>query len=514
MNSIAALVVFIISLIFLYFAIYSMGRLKSNLVALFALMNFSMACYSFGYAWELTLKSTEYVYMAIKVQYFGLAFLSIYWLAFAYKFKTNNYPSLKLYMYLAIVPCITFFLVVTNEVHGLFHSAVYLEKTPHFLSVTTDKGFFYYIFILYSYSSSVYILISLYKSYKGNRYSLRLQNKLMVLASIMPMTCNLLYLFKLTPHNFDPTPFGFLVMSFYMYRAVFKYSFLDLKDSIRGLAFNSISEGILVLDNDFRIVDFNSVAQRFISNLSIQNIGNSFIDFPMGKTLFEKKENDKFELSIEKDSKIYIFEFKKNPVIVSSKVTAFIYIFSDITLTKDNMADLSFIASHDFLTGLYNRRSFTEEADKELARVDRYGGELSIIMLDIDFFKKVNDTYGHIVGDEVLKRLSNVISNNLRATDTFGRLGGEEFCILLPQTTIENAKNFAEKIRKIVEIVPFYWEKGKFNITISLGISYYSKGMNDVTFEAILDLADKALYKSKNNGRNQTNYMQGETTDG
>ena len=460
MNTLAATVVFIIALIFLYFAIYSMGRLKSNLVAIFALMNFSMACYSFGYTWELTLNSTEYVYMAIKLQYFGLAFLSIYWLAFAYKFKTNNYPSLKLYMYLAVVPCITFFLVVTNEVHGLFHSAVYLHKTPHFLSVTTEKGFFYYVFILYSYCSSMYILVSLYKSYRGNRYSLRLQNKLMFLASIMPMTCNLLYLFKLTPHNFDPTPFGFLVMSFYMYRAVFKYIYLDLKDTIRGLAFNSINEGILVLDSDFRIVDFNSVAQEFISNLTIHNLGNSFLNFPLGKTLFERKESDRFELSLERDNKLYAFEFKKNPVIVDCKTTAFIYIFSDITVLKDNMADLSFIASHDFLTGLYNRRSFMEEADKELARVDRYGGELSIIMFDIDFFKKVNDNYGHLAGDEILKRLSKVISNNLRITDTFGRIGGEEFCILLPETSMENARIFAEKIRKIVEIVPFYWEIG------------------------------------------------------
>lgn len=507
MNLFVAIIVFLAGLSFLLFAYLSLKKSQSNLAIVFILMNIDMAVFSFGYGWEILSTTVASAYVSIKFQYLGLAVLSIYWFTLTYKFKTNNYPSFKTYLYLTAVPAITIFMVMTNEYHNLFYTSLTIDKTTSFFHVDTGKGPFYYVFILYSYVVLVFMLISLYKSYKLNKHNLKLQNKLMFIASIMPSTCNIVYLFGVTPNNFDPTPFGFLLMSYFCYRAVFEYAFLDLKDIIRGSTYDNIDEGVFVLDTNYRIIDFNNQAFNVLDFFTVENIGNFIDDYFIGKIIKEKSLENSFELPIEKNEKLFIYHFKKSPIFSQEKLLAHIYIFSDITSDRETMTDLSYIASHDFLTGIYNRMSFMKEAQKELARLDRYGGELSVVMIDIDFFKKVNDTYGHIVGDEVLKRLSKVISNNLRNSDTFGRLGGEEFCILLPETSLENAKIFSEKIRKVVEIVPFYWEKGRFYITISLGISYYSNEMSKVEFEDILDLADKALYVSKNNGRNQTNYM-------
>ena len=505
-NLAAASIVFLAGTLFLIFAHISIKKAQSNLAMVFILMNIDMAVFSFGYGWELMSTSLESAYVAIKFQYLGLAVLSIYWVTLAYKFRTNVYPSFKTYLYLTIVPSITIFMIMTNEYHQLFYTSIRLDKSTSFIHVVSDKGYFYYLFIIYSYIVLVCMLVFLYKSYKFNKHNLKLQNKLMLIASVMPTTCNVLYLFGFTPHNFDPTPFGFLLMSFFSYRAIFEYSFLDLKDVVRGCTYENVEEGVFVLDTNFRIIDFNHQAFEVLNFLTLENTGNFINDYPIGKVIKEKSSGNSFELSIEKSEKLYVFHFKKSPILVHKKLVAFIYIFSDVTSAKETITDLSYIASHDFLTGIYNRMSFINDAQKELARLDRYGGELSLVMIDIDFFKKVNDTFGHIIGDEVLRKLAKVISNNLRATDIFSRLGGEEFCILLPETSLENAKVFSEKIRKIIEQVPFYSKKGKFNITISLGISYYSQDMNKVEFEELLDLADSALYISKNNGRNQTNY--------
>jgi len=238
-----------------------------------------------------------------------------------------------------------------------------------------------------------------------------------------------------------------------------------------------------------------------------EHIGNFIKDYELGDKIYEYREMDFFELQYTKGKKSLLLEFKKNPIFVKDRLTAFIFIFSDTTSIKDMISDLSFLATHDFLTGISNRMNFMKLADAELYRIMRYGGEFALVMIDIDFFKKINDTYGHICGDEVLRDLTELIKKNLRALDIFARIGGEEFCILLPNTTINNAEKFCEKIRILVEETPFLFNKIEVYITISLGLTYYSEEMPQIPFEELLDLADKALYISKEHGRNRTSTL-------
>lgn len=152
----------------------------------------------------------------------------------------------------------------------------------------------------------------------------------------------------------------------------------------------------------------------------------------------------------------------------------------------------------DSLTGIKNRRSFFEASEKFFKLAKRKEYPLSIIMLDIDFFKKVNDTYGHIIGDEVLKFLVKVVTKELRDSDIFARYGGEEFIILLPDTDIEGAYKTANKLRKIIEDSPYEGDV-KVCITISLGIAQLK---NEKLLNELIKKADEALYKAKDSGRN------------
>lgn len=159
--------------------------------------------------------------------------------------------------------------------------------------------------------------------------------------------------------------------------------------------------------------------------------------------------------------------------------------------------DLKLSAVHDPLTGAYNRRYFSEYIQHEISRGKRKNKVFCLIMLDIDFFKKVNDTYGHAKGDYVLKEVVTVVQRNIRNYDVLARIGGEEFVILLPDTSRDSAWHLAERVRKDIERYPL---DGMPSITISLGLVELKE---DDDRKSILERVDKAMYKAKESGRNR-----------
>ncbi|MFZ7103068.1 MAG: GGDEF domain-containing protein [Peptococcaceae bacterium] len=161
---------------------------------------------------------------------------------------------------------------------------------------------------------------------------------------------------------------------------------------------------------------------------------------------------------------------------------------------------LEYAVNHDFLTGIYNRTFYSEHLLHEIHKAERYYNGLFLIMLDIDHFKRVNDTYGHDIGDHVLKELTSLINNHIRKSDIFSRIGGEEFVVILADTDRPNALALGEKIRKLVEGHSF---ERAGEITISIGIAEYIKGD---TGDSLFKRADNALYKAKSQGRNRVEF--------
>jgi len=165
-------------------------------------------------------------------------------------------------------------------------------------------------------------------------------------------------------------------------------------------------------------------------------------------------------------------------------------------LTKEKLV-LQRLSSKDTLTGLYNRFKLEEAFEYEQKQSNRYKTDLSIIMIDLDDFKSVNDTYGHNIGDIFLKEIAEILKTSFRDVDTVGRWGGEEFLILLPKTTLEDSKKIAEEVRKKIELYKFA-EIG--NKTASFGVATHS---NNESLSSLLNRADKALYMAKENGKNR-----------
>ncbi|MEN6586759.1 MAG: diguanylate cyclase [Sulfuricella sp.] len=177
-------------------------------------------------------------------------------------------------------------------------------------------------------------------------------------------------------------------------------------------------------------------------------------------------------------------------------------VIQDITERKELESQLQQQANTDYLTGCSSRRHFLEQARQGFAHARRYGGGLSVLMLDLDHFKVVNDSHGHQVGDATLKVLVQVCLGILREVDVVGRLGGEEFAVLLPETRGEKALEIAERLRSAVAAAEVPLEGGEaLHFTTSIGVSFLLA--NDTKFDAILDRADRALYAAKNSGRNR-----------
>jgi diguanylate cyclase (GGDEF)-like protein len=155
----------------------------------------------------------------------------------------------------------------------------------------------------------------------------------------------------------------------------------------------------------------------------------------------------------------------------------------------------------DYLTGLANRRQFDEAGRAEFSRSARHGHALAAIMLDLDHFKRVNDTYGHAAGDAVLAAAAGICRRLLRVSDIAARIGGEEFCLLLPETDARGAAVLAERLRASIAGLAFGAKASPLKVTASFGIS--ERAGDGDSFEALIGRSDKALYRAKTNGRNR-----------
>jgi diguanylate cyclase (GGDEF)-like protein len=174
----------------------------------------------------------------------------------------------------------------------------------------------------------------------------------------------------------------------------------------------------------------------------------------------------------------------------------------DNTSVRVLMDEITQMAEHDGLTSLLNRRAFCRDAEKKCDELLRYGGRAFLMMLDIDFFKKVNDTYGHPAGDETLRAVSRALSQRFRKTDMICRYGGEEFCVFLFSLTGEKAVEIAEECRRHIEHMPILYENKTIRVTVSIGIAEFPAPPEQTLTELILR-ADTALYKAKTGGRNR-----------
>ena len=241
---------------------------------------------------------------------------------------------------------------------------------------------------------------------------------------------------------------------------------------------------LILLDVKMPGMDGYEVCRRLKADPATADIAVIFI------TALDTNESE------EKGLEIGAVDFIRKPIserVVQTRV-------SNVLNLQAAAEKLEHLARTDSLTGAFNHGYLMETGRKEVHRSKRYTRTVSVLMIDIDHFKSVNDTYGHGIGDEALIKTVEVLNGELRAEDTLGRLGGEEFAVILPETGKAGAANVAERLRNAVSEIVVRTSMEPLSFTISIGVA---EGDKEDDFQAILKRADDALYRAKDQGRNQ-----------
>ena len=495
-------ILFLEGIFFIILFFYSLLKQNNRFAVIFSIMCLSTAVYVIGYGFEIRSHNIEQIKFFLKTEYFGLSFLIAFGMIFSYKFHFNKNPSLKLKIAFIFVPMLTLFVNSTNEYHHLFYSNLSTIKYKEFVIVNIEKGPWYFVNIVYSYMVLLFGINVFYCSWRFSEYKLKTGAFWLFFGSIWPAVVNIPYIAGFSPLKIDITPFGFGMLAISYSIAIFCYDLLELKEIISSFTFSHISEGIIVVDDKNRLIDFNSAAQIIFNSLDMRQIGVEFSYFWNNKKII-KEEKNRFQIEIEKDNKKTYYEFRTTALKEKKKILGYVYFIQDITNTKKMIQELNNMANYDALTQIYNRRRLMEEAEKELLRAKTDGSYISVLIIDIDHFKNVNDQYGHLAGDEVIKMVTKTCKDNLRITDVIGRYGGEEFIIILPNTDKENATDIAEYIREYIRNLKIECNEEKISVTVSIGAVCAIINNNTINIEKMIREADKGLYYAKNHGRNQ-----------
>jgi len=295
---------------------------------------------------------------------------------------------------------------------------------------------------------------------------------------------------------------------------------------------HNIDVGLVVLDKDYKIQIFNGFMENHSGYLPREVKDKIIFDLfdEIPQEWFERKAESVFLLKNKAftiwEQRPYLFKFNSYRPITGSanymyQNTTFIpllsstgevshlcllvYDMTDNAIHKMSLEEankeLGVLSQTDGLTGLFNRTHWENCLQTEYKRWTRSQNTSSLVMLDIDHFKKVNDSYGHMVGDEVIRHISALIREHVRETDISGRYGGEEFAILLADTSAKNAFVFAERLRKKVEEAVVKYNEIELQYTISLGVAEVDSTTKN--YEAWIESADASLYHAKENGRNR-----------
>lgn len=282
-----------------------------------------------------------------------------------------------------------------------------------------------------------------------------------------------------------------------------------------------IEEISIILDNemiggmmlkDRKIVWCNTAVSRILGYPPSMLLGSSTKMLFADEKMFDTVGRDAYPLKVGKPYRTQ-FEMKKvdgskiwidiSGAAISYDKHLSLWLLNDISKQKTLEDELKHKVNHDYLTGLNSRDWFMNQALIELNRANRFSSPLSLLMLDIDFFKAVNDTHGHQVGDIALKSVADIAKSTLRDFDICARLGGEEFAVLLPETNKSQAYEVAERLRLAIENSKVPLPSGGLPLTMTISIGVSSMTSKDDNIDVLISKADKALYEAKKTGRNK-----------
>lgn len=491
-----------------------------------SLLLLSMTIWAGCYATRWMDISVEAKIFWFRVMFIGIASTPTLFLLFTLSFTHNqSWLTPRQLILLSIEPITSLLLQWTNDYHHLLYESLTILQKPDSVVVELVRGPWYFLNIVYSYAAIGvgFYLMRRGASRLGPLY--RYQYRLVVVASLLPWAANVLNEFNFkTSENLDFAPFTFGLSAVIYVFSILRTRFMDLIPIARSHLIENMRDGVMVLDAQNRVVDINPAMRVFLEKQPSFYLGKNAAEVFDGwmqkiDLLWDEVET-RVELKVPKNPPRYL-DLRMTPLYDKDQLlNGRLLVFRDMTERKQDEKRLRYVnerlqaqlieigllqsklreqAIRDPLTNLFNRRYLEETLDRELARAKRESYPVCIIMVDLDHFKKTNDTYGHDAGDQVLKALANILSEHSRRGDFACRYGGEEFVIVMPNITKPTAYERARKLRTRLRTLKIPYDRYSLTTTISMGIACYPK--NGETRQSLLRAADLAMYAAKKAGR-------------
>ncbi len=466
------------------------------------------AIYNFGYAMEINASTQAALFFWVRFEHIGIQFIVPFWLLFSLHITDRN-RRIKAWVVglFFLIPTAGFLASQTLGGLNLFHPNARMAAGQALSAFVYDRTWPLYFITI---SQSIYLAVSLglfiHALIRGKPFP-RIQAIIYVIGCIVPWASSLAYNFGLSPYNIDLSPFA-LGLSIALFVAGFlKIGILDISPLARDLIFEGMTDGVLVLDAQGRLTDMNQAVQSVFPGIDMkESVAETWIinkSPPELLRLLSSSKPGEMEYQPEPGQTSPIYHVTATPLKdKSGKALGKLVNFHDVSDLKELQRNLEFLASHDVLTGLHNRRYLNEVLASEIEKANRNRGVLSLILLDLDHFKRVNDLYGHEAGDRVLEAVGAICAHQAGEAYTVGRFGGEEILMILPKASLVEAFEVAERTRKSLEGLRLRYEGLDIRITASFGVAGLKPGCD--TLKELLIAADRALYKAKDAGRNAT----------
>lgn len=479
-----------------------------------AVMMVAGAFWSLAYALELSGSVPGVRMFWGDVKYLGIAVVPYAWLVFALRYTGWDWWfTSRTFALLALLPTVTAGLSLTNESHHLIR---YYQEVPEpGLPPEVGTGAWFWVHTGYSYlllaAGTLLLFSALFR--RGGPY--RGQGVVVALGALVPWAANAAFVLESRlVRDLDPTPFAFAVTGAVLLWGCFHFRLLDLTPIAREAVIEEMADGLIVADERGRVLDTNRAARRALG-LSEPVASGSRLSGLL-PALFTCRTGEEpapglREMYLGEGRDRGFYEVKVSPLDTGGgvPVEGVVVVLRDITGRKETEAalresrdHLSKQALHDPLTGLPNRYLLEERLQQDV-RQSPYGGtSMAILFIDLDGFKEVNDSLGHLAGDTVLRAVAERLETGVRPQDTAARFGGDEFCVLLAGVSgaTEAARIAGRLGRSLQEPFSVGTSAGTVRVTASIGVAVSSPEINHHSIDELLREADEAMYRAKRKG--------------
>ena len=458
----------------------------------------SMMIAVFGYIFEVFVTDIHSGYACVILKYFGTPYIAPSALLTLMEYHKRR-PRLPFVILIFLPAAAMTFLVATWPLNGIYYDSISLFTSGFFTQIRIEPTPTYYVMLSYVYLVIVFACIfGFYHGHKNK--SKRKKTVIILLGMLSPFLYNAFYVLGLTPDRLDIAPYFYFGTVLVLGYSIFRLDAIDILPQAKELFLENMDDALIVINNRQQYIYANNVAKNLYPVL-LQASGDEPLDtlLPVLDACLKNETDLEIEFNVPNGAVLH-YRLTKKHISHKTKTVGHCIMLHDITNDKNRMQQLKIQAEYDGLTQIYNHITFKNLAKESMILAATEQQNSCLFMLDIDFFKKVNDTYGHSFGDLIIKNTCATIKAVLRHDDFFGRLGGEEFGVFMTNVTEHAALALAEKFKVAMRNSGVAYKDKTVYVTISIGVALIDSSQ---PFETLIERADMALYQAKRNGRNR-----------